>query len=186
MNKREFVKAHTQEEAMQPKAYHGHRANQLDHEESTINNINTPQLTARINSDDEAHLASSLISSIPVTTARNTIEQIVLEEEERLQTPSNLSDPDIEGSSRERVTSPPRSSYFSSHQHAFKVGLRIKKLRKLNEKRQISNYIATAREYSKGNDVMLYSGKFEPICLKKVADIETAPKQGMSIFHQKG
>ena len=27
---------------------------------------------------------------------------------------------------------------------------------------------------------------FEPIRLKKVADMETAPKQGMSIFHQRG
>ena len=45
----------------------------------------------------------------------------------------------------------------------------------------MSNYLATAREYSKGNDVM-----FEPIRLKKVADMETAPKQGMSIFHQRG
>jgi len=116
MNKREFVKAHTQEEAMPPKTYRRHQANQLDHEEFT------PQLTARINSNDEAHLASSLISSMPVTNARNTIEQIVLEEEERPQTASNLSNPDIECSSREWVTSPPRSSYFSSHQHAFKVG----------------------------------------------------------------
>jgi len=45
----------------------------------------------------------------------------------------------------------------------------------------MSNYLATAREYSTGNDVM-----FEPIRLKKVADMETAPKQGMSIFHQRG
>lgn len=116
MNKREFIKAHTQEEVMPAKTYRRHQANQLDHEEFTT------QLTARINSNDEAHHASSLISSMPVTNARNTIEQIVLEEEERPQTASNLSNPDIECSSREWVTSPPRSSYFSSHQHAFKVG----------------------------------------------------------------
>ena len=82
-NQRESIKTHTQEEVM-PRTYRRHQANQLDHEEFT------PQLTARVNSDDEAHLASSLISSMPVTNARNTIEQIVLEEEERPQTASNL------------------------------------------------------------------------------------------------
>ena len=85
---------------------------------------------------------------------------------------------------RARETENSFSTYFSSQKHATAVGRRIDKLRILNGKNQIANFINTTFIDTCGQSQR--RSQFAPNALNqyKVNLVETRPVVGLSLYHQ--